>query len=138
MRIYNKEMKKEETTTISAPRQPSIKQRRLLNLMIKAIESQKLEDTTMYQLMINAGYKPSMARNPYRVFKTKSWQMLLAEIDDRPLLYRLLELAMNRKNDKVALDALKEVFKLKDRYPEKKILMGALKEREEVIEDIEG
>lgn len=130
--------KNSKKTTKDIVKTPNIKQRRLLRLMTEAIQSQQIEDTSMYKLMIKAGYTPETAKNPYRVFKTKSWQMLLAEIDDRPLLYRLLELAMNRKNEKVALDALKEVFKLKDRYPEKKVLMGALKEREEVIEDIEG
>lgn len=111
----------------------TLKQKKAFNIMLEAL--QKGEDLTMKEIMERAGYKKSCTLKPKTLTERKGWQELLAQIDDQKLLDKLYEIALDKKDKRANIEAIKELFKLKDRYPAEKTKIQALfaniKEREE-------
>jgi hypothetical protein len=66
--------------------------------------------------MLDAGYSASSAR-ALTITQTKTWQELLAGINDNELLNKLNEIATDSSDKRACLQAIDMSFKLKDRYP---------------------
>lgn len=73
----------------------------------------------MGKIMREAGYSKKASENPNRLVKSKGWKQLLAQIDDEPLLDKLREIAVISKDKRANIAAIQELFKLKDKYPQK-------------------
>ena len=79
------------------------------------------------------GYAKTSA-HALKVTQTKTWQRLLAQIDDQMLLDRLTEIALDPKDKRASLVGITELLKLKDRYPDKKVRLGTIEEQQDVFE----
>src|SRR5687768_5215343 len=104
---------------------PTEQQKRALEIKLKKIQENK--PVIMGTIMREAGYSDKAAEHPARLEKSKGWQELLALIDERPLLLKLAEIAMD-SDKRASIAAIQELLKLKDRYPEKKLKLGRLDE----------
>jgi hypothetical protein len=78
-------------------------------------EIQNGNKPSLYQLQIKHGYSPSSAKG-YAVARTSTWRTLLEDIDDKPLIDRLQQIAYSGK-DRDSIAAIQEIFKVKGRYP---------------------
>ena len=67
--------------------------------------------------MREVGYSKKTAKNPKNLTESKGWQELLEEIKDDPLLNRLNKIAISGKGARDSIEAIKEIFRLKDKYP---------------------
>lgn len=67
------------------------------------------------------GYSDATAHNPQNLIRSKGFQQALAEIDDTKITDRWYKWALKSKDKRVALEAGKEIMKLKNRYPKEKI-----------------
>ena len=77
----------------------------------------KTPSDTKGQVLVKAGYK-KISKQPSRIFESKGWQELLAQIDDNEILNKFY--AILKSSDKRAsLSAGIELLKLKDRYPQR-------------------
>ena len=88
---------------------------------------------TKGQLMIKAGYSPETAKAPSKLFDSKSWEVFLQSIDEKPIVEKWKEWAMSTKDKRVALQAGENIMKLKGRFKEQ-IDIGIQKKRDEIIE----
>lgn len=86
------------------------------------------EGLPVSKAMIKARYSPATARKPYQLTRSKAWQEMIAELDDRPVLEGVIRTALDRKDKRAHLQAADMVFKLKDRYPAGKLKITAYKE----------
>jgi hypothetical protein len=79
----------------------------------------KKQPIKMHEIMIDAGYSPSMAKNPQVLTTSKAWLETMKEIDFGLQLKQVEELGDIRLNtDKDnALKAKDMLFKLGDKYP---------------------
>lgn len=82
------------------------------------------EKPAISALMREEGYAPSTCRS-LEVMKTATWKQLLETIPDNKLLSELFELATDPEDKRTKLEALKEIFRLKDKYPAGKMQIGA-------------
>ena len=89
---------------------PTIKQEKVFN---KIVENRGNISKTMREV----GYSEKTAKNPKNLTESKGWQELLNTIKDEPLLNRLNEIALNKKGARDSIEAIKEIHRLKDRYP---------------------
>jgi hypothetical protein len=78
-------------------------------------------------------YSPSVAKNPKKLTSSRGFQELLAKISDKEILDRFYEI-LRDKDKRASLEAGKELLKLKDRYPDKKIKLDVLDQRKQVFE----
>lgn len=100
----------------------------LAKLKIKQIFDESINDIrnnkrpNISRKMLAKGYSPSSAKT-LEIVKSKTWQQLLAQIQDEPLLDKLEEISMS-DDKRSSISAIQEIFKLKDRYPkgESKVL----------------
>jgi hypothetical protein len=94
----------------------------LANERIKNIFNESVEDIrnnkrpSVSGKMLKKGYSPSSAR-ALTITKTRTWQQLLAQIQDEPLLNKLENIALD-DDKRSAIAAIQEIFKLKNKYPE--------------------
>lgn len=95
------------------------KQRTAFNKVLKNIENGNPKSGSA--VLMESGYSRAMAKNVKAVMESKGFQALLATIDDKKLIDRLYEFALDKKDKRIALESIKEVMKLKDRYPATKI-----------------
>jgi hypothetical protein len=105
------------------------------------IRLQKLKEgkpIRMGQVMREAGYSPKSAINPHLLLNSKGWKELLASIDEKPLLDRLKEIALSKKDKRASIEAIKELLKLKDRYPKEKLKVELFEEELKKIKDENG
>lgn len=72
---------------------------------------------SIQKLMLKYGYSPNSAAI-CGITRSNKWQSLLDSIDDEPFIDKLKDIALNSKNDADAIRAIKEVLRLKNRYPE--------------------
>lgn len=73
---------------------------------------------TEKEILKQMGLKPADGR---RIFKAKGWNVLLSEIDDSMIINKLKEYALDASDKRVSMEAIKEILKLKDRYPAGKL-----------------
>jgi hypothetical protein len=94
---------------------------KITDVRIKNVFNDYLEEISqgknpnLYQLQIKHGYTPSSAKG-YAVARTSTWKGLLDEIEDKPLVQRLEQIAYSGK-DCDSIRAIQEIFKVKGRYP---------------------
>lgn len=90
------------------------------NIMEDALaQIEEGKQPNLYELQMKHGYSESSARG-YAVKKTKAWNQLLEKkAQDDKLLNKLNEIALNADKDSDSIRAIKELFKLKNRYPDK-------------------
>lgn len=87
------------------------------------------------QLALKNGASPSYAKNPQRITRSRGWEKLLAKVDDNKILEKFYKIALDVTDKRACLEAGKEIFKLKDRYPARKFKVTAFDEREGVVGD---
>lgn len=80
--------------------------------------------------MRKAGYSEASAHNPQNFVNSRGFKQLLAQIDDEPLLDKLREIALDKKDKRANISAIKELLALKDRYPDKKQTIDIISERD--------
>jgi len=91
---------------------------------------QKQEPVILRQIMLEAGYAPATADRPKQnLTQTDFWQRKLAEIDDEKILDKFYKIALDTSDKRACLEAGKEIFKLKDRYPATKSKVVSLYEK---------
>ena len=74
------------------------------------------------------GYSPSSCR-ALKVQDTATWKQLLDSIPENVLIGELFELATDPEDKRTKLEAIKEFFRLKDKYPASKMKLGAFQEQ---------
>ena len=115
------------------PRVQTLKQRKLKTLIID--NSRSPAPKPMGALMLEAGYSKSTAVQPSVILSSKVFKTFLDSLDDRPILNRWYNFALKDTDKRVALEAGKEIMKLKDRYPAGKLKLTAYQEElSEVME----
>ncbi len=93
---------------------PTIKQKLAFH---KTIENRGNVSRSMREV----GYKEATARNPKNLTKSKGWQTLITQlIDDSVILGKVYEVAL-QEDKRMSLQAIDMLFRLKDRYPNKKL-----------------
>lgn len=70
------------------------------------------------KMMREAGYSDSSAKS-LKITQSKTWQTLLAQIDNQEVLNTFLDIMRDKTDKRVRLEAAKEVAKFKDLYPER-------------------
>ena len=115
------------------PVHPTEKQIKAMEIHLKNREEGKTPPWK--EVMLEAGFAESSTNNPgTMLLNTGGWKQMLAEVDEKPLLDRMREIALESKNENASLKAIKELLLLKERYPkESKSVKGAWKEREGII-----
>lgn len=73
----------------------------------------------MGEILVQAGYSPSIRKQPSAVTSSEAWKGYLEKVDDTAILDKWKEWALDDdpKNRNVALKAGENIMKLKDRYP---------------------
>jgi len=84
--------------------------------------------------MRKVGYAPSTSKKPNKITKSDTWQICLAKINDKKILDEFYKIAIGKKDLRAKIEAGKEIFKLKDRYPASKLKLGAFEDRDKVLE----
>mgnify|MGYP001567224638 CR=1 FL=1 len=87
---------------------------------------------TAGQILVESGYG-KISKQPCRVLRSKGFQELLNDINDKTVLDRIYNILEDddKRSSLVAADML---LKLKDRYPAGKIKLTAFTERDSVAE----
>ena len=93
-------------------------QKEVFNKMITKLANK--EKVSISALMKEAGFSEGYSHNPTDLTQSKGWKELLAQIEDGPFLDKLKEIALS-DDKRAAIESIKEIFKLKDRYPATKI-----------------
>ena len=97
----------------------TIKQKLAFKNMIRAIETG--EDVSMGKIMVKSGYSKNTAIAPhFNLISRKSFQELLATIDDNVILQRFYDI-LTDEDKRASIAAGVELLKLKDRYPANKL-----------------
>ena len=126
---YHKTMPKTKTRpTISLPKQ------RIKSVFDKSVKNiRKGKRANVSGNMLDHGYSAS-ASKALQVTRTKTWQDLLKDIDDRKILDKIYSIAMD-EDKRASLQASDMLLKLKDKYPASKHkFMPSLEARENLME----
>ena len=107
-------------------------QKRAMDLKIERIKQKK--PIKMGEIMREAGYSKKSAEYPKRLVESKGWQELLNSIEDSALLKKLNEIALDKKDKRANIEAIKELMKLKDRYPKQKLAISIFEEELKKLE----
>jgi hypothetical protein len=86
---------------------PTLKQKTAFSKMVEKVG--KHENTSMGKIMLESGYTPAMAKNPQKLTNSTGFRMLLAQVEDKPLLERLVEMALGT-DKRTSLDAIKTIL----------------------------
>lgn len=115
---------------------PTTKQKLAFSELLKLLQDGSPFD--LKSIMLKAGYTKATATNPAKNLTDKTgWQQLLIEIEEKPLLDRLKEIATS-EDKRASISAIQELLKLKDRYPAGKLKINAFEERDKVVDDSES
>ncbi|MDD4382517.1 MAG: hypothetical protein PHE21_04245 [Candidatus Dojkabacteria bacterium] len=87
------------------------------------------------EAMLKHGYSERSARC-LKVTQTKTWNQLLEGIPDSLTTDRLTEFVMD-SDKRVAMDAIKEVHKIKNRYPAQRVKIEAFRDELSQVVDYE-
>lgn len=82
------------------------------------------EKPVISRIMKEVGYSDSSCKC-LKAMHTATWKHLLDTIPDNVLLGELYGLATDPDDKRTKLEALKEIFRLKDKYPAGKMQIGA-------------
>ena len=86
------------------------------------------------EVMRESGYSEKTALKPKLLTNSKGWQDLMSQIDDATLLQRLYDIALDKNDKRATLQAVDMLLKLKDRYPDNKIRLGAIDQWKQFID----
>ena len=114
----------------------TINQKNAFKKTVERIKDNKR--VVMGEVMRDVGYSNETALKPKLLTSSKGWQDLMAQIDDATLLQRLYDIALDKNDKRATLQAVDMLLKLKDKYPDSKLRLGAIEQRHafmEVIED---
>jgi len=111
-------------------------QKRAMEIKIDKIK--KKEPVLMGKVMIEAGYSKKAAEYPKRMTESKGWQELLTKYFPDDKLLKIHNELLSSKDQRVKMEALKEGYKLKDRYPAGKLKIQAYNEELERLKDSGG
>lgn len=111
----------------------TLKQHRAIKETYETLRSNKPEP--MGLIMLKSGYSEWCSKHPDILTKSKAFKDFLAKIDDRLILNRWYEWALDGQDTRVALEAGDKIMKLKDRYPAGKLKLTAWKEESEAFTD---
>lgn len=115
---------------------PTIRQKAVFNEVVSRVAAGK--PVVLKEVMISKGYSPTTAINPGLNLTNKTaWHLLMAKIDDEEILEKVKSIALG-DDTRSCLVAADMIFKLKDRYPDKKIKIGAYDEREAVLDVVKS
>lgn len=117
----------------------TIKQKIAMEKTLENIGNMKLEP--MGKIMLEVGYKKSVAKNPKILTESKGWQELLNEHFPDERIQGLLNKALSEyevekeiSDKRSFLGLIDMILKLKDKYPAGKFKIGAYEERDKVLE----
>lgn len=99
----------------SSVKKPSTRQKKALALLIA--DGGK---SPKGKILLQAGYSRAIAKNPSKVIKGEMFKAYLDEIDDKTILARIYEIALD-EDKRASLQASDMLLKLKDRYPAGKL-----------------
>jgi len=92
-------------------------QKKALNIKLQRIKEKK--PIKMGEIMLEAGYSKKAAEYPKRLIESKGWQELTElYLPDEKLLELHSKLLFNSTDKRIQTEALKEAYKLKNKYPE--------------------
>ena len=112
----------------------TLNQQCVIKKVLKSIEN--MEKINLSKILVDCGYSEKTAQgNSKKIKNSKGFQEELAKIDDNKIINKWYEWALDGKAKRVSMDAGKEIMKLKDRYPAGKYKVGALEERDKVVDD---
>jgi len=103
---------------------PTIKQKKAFDNLLENVR--KTTPDTKEQILVKSGYK-KISKQPSRIFESKGFKELLAQIDDNVILNKFYEILQDT-DKRSSISAGIELLKLKDRYPDKKLRLGRLEE----------
>ena len=104
----------------------TIKQKTAITKTFENLRNSKLKP--MGEVMLESGYKRSVAEHPKILTESKAWKIAMAEIDYAKHLRQLDEMADTKNNqdkDNV-LRSKKMLFDLGDKFPAQKTKIGGL------------
>ena len=114
---------------------PTMNQKRAFAEIVKKIKAGEKVD--LGEAMRKAGYSISSSKQPSRALtNTKGFKSLLSKIDDEKLLDKLREIALDDGDNRNSISAIKEIFTLKNRYPEKGLKISLLKDQLSELDDV--
>ena len=96
---------------------PTIKQKKALQYVVE-------NGGNVSKAMVKANYSVATAHTPKKLTDSKGWYELLAQIEDKPLLDRLHDIA-HTKDARASIASIKLLFLLKDRMPSGKLKITA-------------
>jgi hypothetical protein len=109
----------------------SVKQRRAAE---KSLENMEAKDPkTKGEILVESGYSETIARVPKKVYDSKGFREILDEIDDKAIIRKWEMWALADTDKRNALDAGKEIMKLKNRYPKEKLDIDLITRRNELL-----
>ena len=110
---------------------PTILQKLARDKLLEKID--KKQPIKMGEIMREVGYSEYTSNNPeVNLTSKKGWQQLLAEVEDKPLIDRLREIAVD-DNARDSISAIKELLTLKNRYPDKNFRISKV---EDTVKDL--
>lgn len=80
------------------------------------------------QAALDAGYALTVANNANLIEKGQGFQELLEKIDKKRIINRIEEIALDQ-DKRASLEACKELLKLLDAYPEKRLRVEEYKQQ---------
>jgi len=107
------------------------KQKTAFKKVIK--NAQEGNPKTMGMILRESGYSVSKSKTPKSILDSKGFQKLLARVDDEVILSRVAEILIDT-DKRSALTAADMFLKLKDRYPDKQIKIGAIQQIKDIYE----
>lgn len=79
------------------------------------------EKPSIKSLMQKNGYGKWMAKKPSKVTQSNTWQACLDTIPEAEILNKVVGIALDTTDKRAALEAASLTFKLKNRFPDKKL-----------------
>lgn len=116
-------------------KKPTTKQKLAFQKLTESVAAGKPK--SMGLVAKEAGYGTGIQHNPHMLTNSLGFRQLLAKIDDNEILNKVVSIAIDTSDKRASLAAADMIFKLKDRFPDKKIKIGAYDEREAVVDDID-
>ncbi len=122
--------KSEKMSRVNSKRKATTRQKKALALLVA--DGGK---SPQGKILLQAGYSKAIAKNPSKVIKGEMFKAYLDQIDDKSILARIYEIAMD-EDKRASLQASDMLLKLKDRYPAGKLKINDY--QDEINDLLEG
>jgi len=115
---------------------PTINQKEAFKKVVTNITEGK--KTNLGKIMREVGYSQSTSEHPTdNLINTAGFKKLLSKIEDDKLLDKLKEIALASGDNRNSISAIKELFSLKNRYPDTKLKVDLFGEQISDLDDVE-